>query len=70
MVTVEIRSDGNIESITLDRSSGKKLLDEAAIRIIRQSAPFPSFPASLSDVDIIGITRTWSFTNEDRIQAN
>ncbi|MEN9356570.1 MAG: hypothetical protein RL695_741 [Pseudomonadota bacterium] len=70
VVTVEIRSDGNIESITLDRSSGKKLLDEAAIRIIRQSAPFPSFPASLSDVDIIGITRTWSFTNEDRIQAN
>lgn len=70
VITVEIRADGNIDSITVDRSSGKKILDDAALRIIRQSAPFPPFPPSLNDTDIIGITRTWSFTNEDRMQAN
>lgn len=70
VLTVEIRSDGTIDSITVDRSSGKKILDDAALRIIRQSAPFPPFPPSLNDTDIIGITRTWSFTSEDRMQAN
>ncbi len=70
IVTVEIRADGNIDSITIDRSSGKKVLDDAAKRIIQQAAPYPPFPPNLSDTDIIGITRTWSFTSEDRLQAN
>lgn len=69
VLTVEIKSDGSINAITIDRSSGTKVLDDAAIRIVNQAAPFPAFPASLSDIDIIGITRTWSFTNEDRLRA-
>lgn len=69
VLTVEIKSDGSINAITIDRSSGTKVLDDAAIRIVNQAAPFPAFPPSLSDYDIIGITRTWSFTNEDRLQA-
>ncbi|SMB21055.1 TonB family protein [Sterolibacterium denitrificans] len=69
VLTVEIKSDGSINAITIDRSSGTRVLDEAAIRIVNQAAPFPAFPPSLSDIDIIGITRTWSFTNEDRLQA-
>ncbi len=70
VLTVEIKSDGTIASITIDRPSGKKVLDEAAMRIVKQAAPFPVFPPNLSDTDIIGITRTWSFTSEDRLHAN
>ncbi|MBV2234515.1 MAG: TonB family protein [Sterolibacterium sp.] len=69
VLTVEIKSDGSIHTITIDRSSGSKVLDDAAMRIVNQAAPFPAFPPNLNDVDIIGITRTWSFTNEDRLQA-
>lgn len=70
LLTVEIRSDGSIVSISIDRSSGKAVLDEAAKRIVQMAAPFPAFPPSLADVDIIGITRTWSFTREDRLQSD
>lgn len=70
VLTVEIKSDGTIASITIDRPSGKKVLDDAARRIVQMAAPFPVFPPNLSDTDIIGITRTWSFTSEDRLQAN
>lgn len=69
VLTVEIKSDGTLHNITIDRSSGNKILDEAALRIVNQAAPFPAFPPNLADVDIIGITRTWSFTNEDQLQA-
>ncbi len=69
VLTVEINADGSIASLVIDRSSGKKVLDEAALHIVRMAAPFPAFPPNLADTDIIGITRTWSFTNEDRLQA-
>lgn len=69
VLTVEINADGSIHTITIDRTSGSKVLDQAAMRIVNQAAPFPAFPPNLDDVDIIGITRTWSFTNEDRLQA-
>ncbi len=69
VLTVEINADGTIASLVIDRSSGKKLLDDAALHIVRMAAPFPAFPPNLADTDIIGITRTWSFTSEDRLQA-
>ena len=69
VITVEIKSDGNISLIQVDRSSGKKVLDEAARRIVQMAAPYPAFPPNLADTDIISITRTWSFTNDDRLQA-
>lgn len=70
VLTVEISADGNIAAISIDRSSGKPVLDAAAKRIVQMAAPFPVFPPNLADVDIIGITRTWSFTRDDRLQAN
>lgn len=61
VLTVEIKADGTISSITIDRSSGRKVLDDAAVRIVQMAAPFQAFPPSLSDVDILGIIGTWSF---------
>jgi protein TonB len=67
-MTVTLRPDGNIESIELDRSSGLKVLDDAAFRIVRMASPYASFPADIRrDTDLLVITRTWFFGRGDRI---
>ncbi|MES2553873.1 MAG: TonB family protein [Pseudomonadota bacterium] len=67
-MTVSIRSDGSIESVEIDRSSGHKVLDDAAERIVRMAAPYAPFPEDIrKDTDILGITRTWTFTKEDSL---
>lgn len=43
------------------KSSGHKLLDEAAQRIVRLAAPFPALPTDKTRVDELYITRTWQF---------
>ena len=70
VVTVSIRSDGSLEGADINRSSGQRLLDEAALRIVKLAAPFSPFPADIAkDTDILGITRTWIFTRSDQFVA-
>ncbi len=67
-MTVEIRADGSVESITIDKSSGSKILDEAAKNIVNLCAPFSPFSEEMKkNTDILGITRTWTFTQEDAL---
>ncbi|HWA39870.1 MAG TPA: TonB family protein [Burkholderiales bacterium] len=67
-LTVTLRPDGSVESVELDRSSGLKVLDAAAFRIVRMAAPFSAFPASIRrDTDLLVITRTWFFGQGDKI---
>jgi protein TonB len=67
-LTVTIRPDGTVEAIDLDRSSGLKVLDQAAFLIVKLSAPFAAFPAEIrKDTDLLVITRTWFFGQGDRI---
>lgn len=67
-MTVSIRADGSIESIELNRSSGHKVLDEAAKHIVELAAPYARFPDDVrKDIDILSITRTWTFTKEDSL---
>lgn len=69
-MTVEIRADGSIVGITVNRSSGHKVLDDAAKRIVQLASPFAEFPADVrSDTDILSITRTWTFTQEDALST-
>lgn len=67
-LTVTIRPDGNVESIELDRSSGLKVLDAAAFKIVRMASPFAVFPPNIRrDTDLLVITRTWFFGQGDKI---
>jgi protein TonB len=67
-LTVTLRPDGTIDTVELDRSSGLKILDEAAFRILKMAAPFAAFPAEISkDTDLLVITRTWFFAQGDKI---
>ena len=69
-ITVNILADGSVESVEIDRSSGAKILDEAAVRIIKMAAPYSAFPDDIRrDYDILGITRTWSFTRADLLAS-
>ena len=67
-LTVTIRPDGSVESIELDRSSGLKVLDAAAFKIVRMATPFAAFPPNIRrDTDLLVITRTWFFGQGDKI---
>ncbi|HYL87722.1 MAG TPA: TonB family protein [Burkholderiales bacterium] len=67
-LTVTIRPDGSVDSVELDRSSGLKILDAAAFKIVRMAAPYAAFPASIKrDTDLLVITRTWFFSQGDKI---
>lgn len=70
VVTVSIKSDGSLERVDINRSSGQRILDAAALHIVRLAAPYASFPPDIAkDTDIISITRTWIFTRSDQFVA-
>jgi len=64
-MTVSIRRDGSLAEAIIENPSGSPILDRAARRIIELAAPFPPFPPEIArDTDILEITRTWLFTND------
>jgi protein TonB len=64
-MTVSIRKDGTLVEAIIENPSGSPVLDRAARRIIKLAAPFPPFPPEIArDTDILEITRTWMFTND------
>jgi periplasmic protein TonB len=70
VITVAIKADGRIEAIEVDRGSGKKILDAAAVKIVELAAPYAPFPADIrNDTDILYITRTWSFTRAGELES-
>jgi len=71
VLTVVIKANGDLDSVEVSRSSGKKLLDDAARRIVQMASPYASFPESIRrDTDVLEITRTWTFTNADRLRSD
>lgn len=70
-MTVEIRADGSIANVEINRSSGHKVLDEAAKRIVFQAAPYSVFPPEVrKSYEILSITRTWTFTTSDKLESS
>lgn len=65
VMTVGIRVDGSVESIDIQRSSGKPQLDQAATRIVRLAGPYSPLPEHINaTVDVLHITRTWRFSRD------
>ncbi len=70
VLTVNIKADGSLENIQIDRSSGSKVLDAAAVKIVEMAAPFSPFTAEMrNEIDILGITRAWQFTNSELLTS-
>ncbi len=65
---VALRANGTIFEIRVRKSSGHKMLDDAAIRIVRLAAPYAPFPAEIrKEIDVLDITRTWQFLSSNRL---
>ncbi len=68
LLSVSVRANGTIEQVRVLHSSGHKILDDAAVRIVRLAAPFSPFPQAISkDTDVLDITRTWQFQSNNRL---
>ncbi|CAM0997891.1 TonB family protein [Rhodanobacter sp. Root179] len=69
LLTVVLNLDGSIKTIEVIQSSGQKVLDAAAERIVRLAAPFPPAPKSAERIDQLNITRTWRFQPNNVLQT-
>ena len=71
ILSVGLNDDGSIYNIKVRHSSGHKVLDDAAVQIVRLAAPFAPFPDGLKEqADVLVITRTWKFFNNSYTVAN
>jgi protein TonB len=70
VLLVSVKADGSVEQIKVLHSSGHKILDDAAVRIVRLAAPFSPFPNEIrKETDILDITRTWQFLRSGRLNS-
>lgn len=71
IVQVAVYPDGSVREITIRKPSGHKILDDAAVRIVKLAAPFAPFPDDIiNETDILYITRTWVFTSGNRLKGH
>ena len=69
-LTVSIKADGSLDDVEVTRSSGTKVLDNAAVMIVRRSAPYAPFSAEIrKKADVVVITRTWTFAAGDQLST-
>ncbi|EDN67504.1 tonB domain protein [Beggiatoa sp. PS] len=62
ILDVALNPNGTIRQVEIKESSKYRILDEAALRIVRLAAPFDPFPEHIrKDTDILHITRRWEF---------
>lgn len=70
ILTVTIKSDGAIDKVEINRSSGHRILDDAARRIVAMAGPYAAFPPDIRrDTDLLEITRSWNFTSRDSLET-
>jgi len=70
ILDVVINADGELVKIDLRQSSGHQILDDAAKRIVKLAAPYSAFPKKLrQETDVIHITRSWEFLNNNSLRT-
>ena len=67
---VVLRPDGSLERVDILKSSGHKVLDDAAKRIVKMASPFNPFPSQLQQqADVLHITRSWEFLSSNQLRS-
>jgi protein TonB len=60
---VTIDASGDLQEVVIRRSSGSRVLDQAALDILRRAAPFDPFPEAVSaDYDQLRFAYKWEFS--------
>lgn len=68
ILNVSIRADGSVERIRVVQSSGHKVLDQAAVNIVKLASPFAPLPPEIrEEADILDVTRTWQFKRNNQL---
>lgn len=70
LLDVALKPDGSVLEIIVRRSSGQRVLDDAAVRIVELAGPYAPFPDEIRrEIDILHVTRTWKFLSTEEFQA-
>lgn len=71
VIFVELSAeDGSLYNAEISKSSGHKVLDQAALRILRMSGPFGAIPRqALGGATVLSFARTWYFTQGDALNT-
>ncbi len=70
ILLVSINANGLLNKVKIEKSSGIKILDDAAVQTIHLAAPFEPFTKEMrKDTDVLEIIRTWSFNESEDGQA-
>ncbi len=65
ILNVLLDNTGAVLKVHVALSSGSRVLDEAAISIVKMSSPFPPFPKEMrAQYDQLMVTRTWVFRSD------
>jgi protein TonB len=71
VLEVAIGADGGLREIIVVRSSKEKLLDQAALRILRLAAPFEPFPEAMRrQYDVLRFVYEWRFIGPQPVAQN
>jgi protein TonB len=69
-MVVSLLPNGEVLQVKILQSSGHKILDQAAIKIVHLAAPYDPFPIVMQQqVDVLEIIRTWRF-HKDRLSSS
>lgn len=63
VLSVELLASGEVADMRIERSSGKPLLDQAALDIVSLASPYAPLPTTDEDIERLTITRTWQFSS-------
>ncbi len=68
---VAVDAEGKVLEIRVLKPSGKKVLDQAAIQVVRRAAPYAPFPEEIrKNTDILEIIRTFKFEKGDYLSSS
>lgn len=68
ILEVRLKPNGSLNEIKLLQSSGHKILDDAAIRIVNLAAPYAKIPDKVLEKRTeLRIVRTWAFTSDNKL---
>jgi protein TonB len=72
IVSVEINRNGTINDIEILTPSSHKILNDSALRIIRDASPFQAFPDEefFRETDILVITRSIHFLKNNQVTSS
>jgi protein TonB len=71
MLDVAVNRDGSVGEISIRKSSGITLLDDAAVRSVHLAAPYDPLPPEIrKEVDELHVTRTWKFFDASGVSVS